>query len=127
MPILKFRRFGDKVVLDKLRMQDITKDKRTALLNRAQFLCDRYRIDENVYMAKNDTFFKLAKALDTSRKPIDAMIVRENGYSIVFMPCKSYVFWNGRSVEPEKYQILETPENMQLQTQIMNGNTPTRK
>jgi hypothetical protein len=48
MPILKFSRTGQDVVLEKLRMEDITEDNRTALLDRSAFMCPKYRIDTDV-------------------------------------------------------------------------------
>jgi hypothetical protein len=126
MPILKFRKNGRKVALEKLRMEDITEDKRTAFLDRGAFMSARYRVDNDVYIAKNDLFFKMAKMLNASRTRIDAMLIRDDSGSIIIVPNKSYVFWNGRSVEPEKYTVLQTPENMQLQNQIC-GNISVRK
>ena len=97
MPILKFGRSYDAIVLEKLLMVDITKDQRTSLLNRSDFICQKYKIDTNVYIAKNDLFFKMAKILNTSRIRIDAMIIHEGKDNIVIVPTRSYVFWNGRS------------------------------
>ena len=120
MPILKFKSDSNgNVSLDKLRIQNITDDKRTALLNRSQFLCDKYKVADNFYMARNDLFFSLAKTLDTSRKPMDAMLVKENGYSIVFVPTKSYVFVNGRSIQPENYEVIQNRENIEIQRKLL--------
>ena len=66
MPILKFSKKGDEVVLEKLRMEDITEDKRTSFLDRAAFMSPKYRVADGVYMAKNDLFFKMAKMLESS-------------------------------------------------------------
>ena len=121
MPILKFKSSSPGVItLDKLRMENITNDKRTSMLNRSQFLCNKYRIAENIYMARNDLFFNLAKTLDTSRKPMDAMMVCEKGYSIVFVPKKSYVFLNGRSVQPENYEVIQNSENKEIQRKLLS-------
>jgi len=127
MPILKFRKNGENVLLEKLRMEDITKDNRTALLDRSAFMCPKYKIDDNVYIAKNDLFFKMSKLLNTTRNIIDAMLIREDDSCIIIVPGRSYVFWNGRSVEPEKYHVMQTEENLQLQEQISKGNVPARK
>ena len=127
MPILKFYKNGIDVRLEKLRMEDITEDNRTALLDRSAFMCAKYMIDENVYIAKNDLFFKMSKLLNTKRKIIDAMLIREDDANIIIVPTRSYVFWNGRSVEPEKYHIMQTEENTRLQKQISQGNVPARR
>jgi len=124
MTILKFRKNGNGIALDKLRMEDITEDKRTALLDRSGFICPKFRIDEGVYIAKNDLFFKMARLLDTSKKLIDAMLIREKNAHIVIVPSKSYVFWNGRSVEPEMYHILQNAETQHIQDQIVQGRIP---
>ena len=120
MPILKFRKKSGEVLLEKLRIEDITEDKRTAFLDRAAFMSDRYKIAEGVYIAKNDLFFKMAKMLNTTRTRIDAMMIKDNASRILIVPCKSYVFWNGRSVEPERYTVMETPENTRLQEQLIS-------
>lgn len=125
MPILKFRKKESNVILEKLRMEDITDDKRTLLLDKSAFICSKYRIDEGVYIAKNDLFFKMANLLNKSRKLIDAILIRENNTYIIIVPCKSYVFWNGRSVEPENYHITQTAQNKQLQNKIASGIIPT--
>lgn len=121
MPILKFHKKNNCVVLEKLRMEDITNDKRTSLLSRTSFICQRYKVDSNVYIAKNDMFFKMARVLNRQAKPIDAMIISENNVNIIIVPCRSYVFWNGRSIEPEEYSILQTPENMELQRKVIGS------
>ncbi len=118
MPILKFARSYDAIVLKKLLMMDITKDQRTSLLNLSDFICQKYKVDTNVYIAKNDMFFKMAKMLNTSRIRIDAMIIHEGKNNIIIVPTRSYVFWNGRSIEPETYHILQTEENMRIQNQL---------
>lgn len=119
MPILKFSQKNNTIVLDKLRMEDISEDRRTALF-RDTLLSPIYKIDESVYMARNDLFFKMAKLFNTSRQIIDAMLVRYKNCFIVIVPTKSYVFWNGRCVSPEVYTILQTNENKRIQEEIVN-------
>jgi hypothetical protein len=55
------------------------------------------------------------------------MLIREDDARIIIVPNRSYVFWNGRSVEPEKYHVMQTEENLRLQDQISHGNVPVRK
>lgn len=102
-------------------MENITNDKRTSLLDRSSFINETYKIDDHVYMVKNDLFFKMSKILNTSRIIIDAMLILENNIYIIIVPVRSYVFWNGRSIEPLKYNIMNTGENIALQEQISKG------
>lgn len=115
MPILKFSHMNGEVVLNKLRMEDITHDKRTALINKESFLQERFKIDEGIYLALNDLFFKMSNLFNKSRVPISAMLIQENNYRIIIVPSRSYVFWNGRSVEPAEYQLLQSEHDIQRQ------------
>lgn len=113
MPILKFTKKESDVLLDKLRMEDITEDRRTALMDKSAFLRPKYKIDENVYMATNDVFFRMAKIFNgVFNKSIDAMLIREGENTIIIVPSKSYVFWNGKCVQPEQYTILQSEESI---------------
>jgi hypothetical protein len=94
-------------------MEDITEDRRTALLDKTIFINDRYKIGEHVYMARNDVFFRMAKIFNTFKTRIDAMLIREGENSIVIVPTKSYVFWNGKCVQPEPFNILQSDESIQ--------------
>jgi len=107
MPVLKFSITESGITLADFRMEDITHDKRTSMLNKQAFLSEEYKIDNNVYLALNDMFFKMAKFFDRSKIPINAMMIRESDNYIIIVPSRSYVFWNGRSVEPVEYQILQ--------------------
>ena len=105
MPILKFSVQEDVVTLDKFRLVDITDDRRTRLLNKENFLRDEYKIDKDVYLILNDIFFKVSRLLDNSKTPINAMLIRERDKFIVIVPSRSYVFWNGKSVEATECNI----------------------
>jgi hypothetical protein len=119
MPILKFWKKEENIVLDKLRMEDITEDQRTSLVNKSSFMNHKYRIDDNVYMALNDMFFKMSKLFNRTQIPINAMLIRNNNAKIIIVPSRSYVFWNGKSVEPEKYNILQTEQSIQEKLQTV--------
>src|SRR3989344_6705256 len=106
MPILKFKKFSGEVTLENLRLEDITNDKRTKLVDKKSFMQDKFKVDENIYMAVNDLFFKLSKIFNKSSTPISAMMIKEQNRVIIIVPSCSYVFWNGRSVEPNEYIIL---------------------
>lgn len=107
MPILKFSVNTDGIILDGFRLEDITHDKRTSMLNKKSFLKDEYKIDCNVYLALNDVFFKISKFFNKSKTPIDAMMIKEEENYIIIVPSRSYVFWKGKSVEPIEYKILQ--------------------
>lgn len=119
MPILKFWNRDGKITLDKLVLQDISNDKRTALIPTHDFLNTKYKIDDNVYCVVCDTFFRMAKVL--SATPIHAMLITNGVNSIIIVPNKSYVFWNGHSVNPYEYQIIKTQENLDIQHKIEHG------
>jgi hypothetical protein len=104
MPILKFWTKDDTIVLDNFRLEDITNDPRTKNLRKETFMLDKYKIFGEVYMVINDFFFSMAKLLNKGPE-IHAMMVKVNDKFIVIIPSKSYVFLNGHSVEPLKYEI----------------------
>jgi hypothetical protein len=104
MPILKFWMKDGIITLDNLRLEDISNDHRTKNLQKESFMLDKYKIDSNVFMVINDFFFSMAKILNKGVE-IFAMMVSENDKKIIIIPSKSYVFWNGRSIEPLKYEI----------------------
>jgi hypothetical protein len=107
MPILKFSTNENGIILDGFRIEDITHDKRTSMLNKQEFIRDEYKIDKNVYLALNDIFFKMAKIFNPTAGSINAMTIKEGNDHIIIVPSRSYVFWNGRSVEPVEYKILQ--------------------
>lgn len=106
MPILKFFLNGDKIILDGFRMEDITHDKRTKILNMKSFLKEEYKIDKNVYLVLNDMFFKISVFFNKSNIPINAMMIKEEENNIIIVPSRSYVFWRGKSVDPIEYKIF---------------------
>jgi hypothetical protein len=112
MPILKFTFDNSKISLEKIRMEDISEDKRTQLLDKKSFLKKEYHIEHNVYMVVNDMFFKMSKFFNKTTTAIDAMLIRDEKDYIIIVPSRSYVFWNGRSVEPTEYKILDSEINI---------------
>lgn len=106
MSLLKFWLKNDKVYLDKYNLENITKDDRTKSLKKETFFLDKYKIDENIYMVINDFFFVMAKFLDKT-KEIHAMILCDDisDKKIIIVPSKSYIYWNGYSIDPIKYEI----------------------
>jgi hypothetical protein len=104
MTIFKFWLKDKKIYLDNLVLEDITSDFRTSFIDKKTLLLDKFNVYENVYIAVNDTFFKMAKLFN---KSIDAMVISEQNKWIIIIPSRSYVFINGQSVEPEQYSITQ--------------------
>jgi len=111
MPILKLWFRDDKIVLDKLNIEDITSDPRTNLLDKKSFIKDEFKIDKNIYLAQNDLAFKLSKFF--VKTDVHAILFKEDENHIIIVPSKSYVFWNGRSVDANEYSILPGEINIQ--------------
>lgn len=107
MPVLKFSVKNNEIILDGFRLEDITHDKRTSMLDKKSFLKDEYKIDCNVYLALNDIFFKMSKFFNKSKTPINAMLIKEDDNYIIIVPSRSYIFWKGKSVEPIEYKIFQ--------------------
>jgi hypothetical protein len=112
MPILKFYTKEGDIILENLRIEDITSDKRTCLLNKKSFLKDEYKIDKNTYLALNDLFFKMSKIFNKSQTPINAMLLKEDSNRIIIVPSRSYVFWNGKSVDPVEYKLIQNESDI---------------
>lgn len=107
MPILKFWFRDNQISLEKLRLVDITEDKRTSFIDKSALSAEEFKIAENVYIAVNDLFFKFSKFFDKSTTPISAMLLRDENRNILIIPSRSYVFWDGKSVEPNEYKIIQ--------------------
>lgn len=113
MPVLKFTNKNGSVHLDNYRLEDITHDKRTVMINKESLMKEMYCVEKkansSVYIAVNDMFFRLSKLFNKEKIPISAMMIRcTNNVPtiIVIVPSKSYVFWNGYSIEPEEWNPL---------------------
>lgn len=105
MPILKFLISLPEISLENLRLQDISNDTRTKLLDKTNFYKDEYKVDKNIYIFQNDVFFKFSKFFTKGEKDISAMFLRDNENIILIVPSRSYVFINGKSIDVEKYDI----------------------
>jgi hypothetical protein len=105
MPVLKFTYDGE-IKLDKYKVVDITEDKRTALIDKQSFYNMKFKVEKDVYLAMNDMFFTLSKMFNNDI--IDAMLLRDGDKKILIVPSRSYVFWNGKSVDPAEYTISQS-------------------
>lgn len=106
MPILKFTFNENKIQSEKFQIEDITEDKRTQLLDKKSFLKKEYNIENNIYMVVNDMFFKVSKYINNT--DVDCMLIKDGENHIIIVPSKSYVFWNGKSVEPSEYKVIDS-------------------
>lgn len=104
MAILKFWNKNGKTILQDLFMKDITNDDRTQMLDKDSFLKREFKVSNGVYMAKNEVFMNMSRRLN--RKKISAIKIDYKGNLIIIVSPKSYVFWNGKSIEPKEYSIL---------------------
>jgi hypothetical protein len=105
MPILKLSLFQNGIASPGFNIVNISKDNRLSLLNKNSFVDEKYKIDSGVYLVHNDLFFKMAKMIDKNSQSISGMYFEYNGNYIIIVPSKSYVFWQGRSVRANEYNI----------------------
>lgn len=105
MPILKFWKKGDDVILDNFRLEDISTDTRCKYIDKTIFTSQKYKVDSNTYMVSNDVFFKLSKFLNKTTVPINSMLLKDKNINIIFVPKKSYVFFDGKSINPKEWEI----------------------
>lgn len=115
MTVLKFWKKNSDIFLDDLFMKDITKDSRTALLNKQSMMTKKYKISDGVYMIKCDFFMKMARLLN--KQLIYASLIRVDDEFIIIVRPGDYVFFDGHSVEPEDYNIFQ---NNQYDQSIIN-------
>lgn len=113
MPILKFWEKDDNIILDNFIIEDISNDKRTSLIDKNSFLRKEFKIKDNIYIAINDSFFKLARIFKTKKYDINAILIRNEKDKIIIIPSKNYIFFNGKSIEPEEYILSYTDIDIQ--------------
>ena len=100
------------IKLDNLIIEDITNDKRCIFIPKKSFIDKKYKIDNNVYMIVNDSFYTLGRKL--SKKKFDCILIRDKNINIFIIPSKSYVFWNNKSIEPLPYDIISPTDHESL-------------
>jgi hypothetical protein len=111
MKILKFwKTKAGKIILgtDGARMVDMSDDPRSGLIPKALFASDEYKVDDGVHFVRQGFFIKLAniKGLTTS---IEALYCTYEGKHIIIVNSRTYVFFNGKPVEPTEYKLLDLP------------------
>jgi hypothetical protein len=121
MPIVKIWKQGEKIIVDNgLLMKDITNDKRTKLLNIDSMKEKEFGVDACVYILNCPTFTNMAQKLN--KQHISLFIIRDECDIILIVNPKDYIFYDGRSVDPEEYNLLKNVKfNADLFNQIKNG------
>ena len=109
--ILQFWSKDNSVLLNstKSEMINITNDIRSKLLNKKEFIKDKYKVDNNVYFVKQPTFVKMAKI--QNRSTIDALYIDYDNKHIIITG-KSYNFYNGKPIETDEYVVGFTEEEL---------------
>ena len=100
------------VKLENLTIEDITNDKRSIFIPKKSFIDKRFKIDNDVYMVVNDSFYTLGRKL--SKKKFDCILIRDKNINIFILPSKSYVFWNNKSIEPSSFDIISSKDHESL-------------
>jgi hypothetical protein len=103
MPILKFFIKDNKVLLEKGDLVEITHDKRTSMLPKDAFIKNEFKVADGIYIAENS--FIMDKAI--KEKPtVGALYCYHNECHIIIVAPRSYVFFNGKSVDIAKFSLL---------------------
>jgi hypothetical protein len=105
----------------KLRVVDITEDPRGKLLPKDDFLNKTFQVEKNVHIVRNAFIIRIAswQARRYGRDPnIGGLYFKYKGKEVIIIPSKGYVFFNGKSIEPNRYKVLSVPTNEELQEKI---------
>lgn len=103
MPLLKFSMKGQTISLEKGELVEITHDKRSDRLPKNSFLREEFKVAERVYIAENSLI--MSKAVK-ERPTATALYCYHNECHIIIVAPRSYVFFDGRSVEIAKFSLL---------------------
>jgi len=84
-------------------MLDITRDFRTRLLPKGNFITDRYKVDSDVFFVRKPFFITMAKK---NKKPnAEALYLFYKNRHVIIVGSGSYIFYEGRSIEPDDYDL----------------------
>lgn len=100
------------------KMVDITTDPRSQLIPKDLFLDNRFNIGNDVYLLRNSLMIKLAKLKGESS--IESLYILHKNKHIIIVDDKAYVFWEGRSVEPEKFNFLYSENEIDEKTKELD-------
>ena len=106
MPILKFETDTEDNMLfmsTDNRMIDITNDPRSKLLPKNDIMNSLYKIDNNVYMAKNNFFIEKTRCFHGNNVAVLYMKYKSN--HIIVVGDNAYVYYNKKSVSVNDYNI----------------------
>jgi len=103
MPVLQLWKKEGVVTLFKGHLKEITDDPRTKMMPKDTFLSAKYKVEDGVFITHSSLIMNLATKDD---KEISALYCKHKGCHIIIVPPKSYVFYNGKSFEPESYNII---------------------
>lgn len=106
--ILRNKSCGDNVKC--VGLVNITDDPRTSLIPKDAMIQPKFKVDDQAYIVKNDLMLKLARKRGS--QDIDALYFKHKDNDVVIIGNKTYVFWNGRSVEPESFSLLFSQKEM---------------
>lgn len=106
MPILKFETDTDDNMLfmsKDTRMLDITNDPRSKLLPKNDIINNLYRIDKNVYMAKNNFFIEKSRSFHGN--DVAVLYMKYKSTHLIVVGDNAYVYYNKKSVSVNDYNI----------------------
>jgi len=103
--IYKFSKEKNKIViLETYEIVDISNDMRTKMLNKEILTSKLYKIDKNLYFVRQEFFIYMANLIDKPNAK-SLYIKYEDGKEVVITDDSSHIFYNGKSIEPEKYKL----------------------
>jgi ABC-type sulfate transport system substrate-binding protein len=107
MPVLKFDNDynNDNILFTSTdhKMLDITNDPRSKLLPKNDIINNSYKIDTNVYIAKNNFFIE--KAQYFHGKNIAVLYMKYKTSHLIVVGNNAYVYYNGKSISVNDYNI----------------------
>jgi hypothetical protein len=92
------------VNLEKYEMVDISNDLRTKMLNKEILTSKLYKIEKNLFFVRQEFFIYMGNLCDQPNAK-SLYIKYEDGKEVVITDDTSHIFYNGKSIEPEKYKL----------------------
>ena len=103
MHIIQLWKQMDGISITEGVLKEITHDHRTKLMPKKMFINDRYKIDNDVFITYSSMIMQIANKVDNN---IDALYYKHDKYHIVIVPSKSYIFYNGKPIEPNEFRLV---------------------
>lgn len=95
---------------------DITNDPRTKLIPIGMMIRPQYRIAPGIFMVRNGLMLRMAR-LRGSRE-IQALYIRKGDSQVIVIDEKAYVFWEGRSIEPQRLGLSLSQREAEEQVEV---------